>query len=276
MILDGKVAAQSYKEELKKEIAKLKEKNVFPKMAIIQILGDEASEAYLRSRQKLADELGVEIECVKLAENVSQEALIAKIEELNKDDKIQGIMLDRPLPKHLVENEVFISLAIEKDIDGCSPMSALKLNAGEKVLVSSTAQAVVDLLDYYDIKIPERKITVIGRSKSVGAPLACLLRQRKALVTVCHTQTEDLKGDCRSGEILIVAMGKMEYINTEYVTPSMTVVDVGMHRNAEGKLRGDVSRDVWPIVKNYSPVPGGVGPLTTVALFRNLIKAIRG
>ena len=273
MIFDGKVAASFYKEELRNKVEELKKQGIQPKIVVLQPLADPASEAYLKGRVKLGSELGVEIEAHKY-ENVSQQELIAEIEKFNQDPLVSGIMVDRPLPKEMNELEVYSHVALVKDIDGCNPLSFEALEAGKEALVSSTPQAVIDLIDFYNINLKNLKVTVVGRSKNVGAPLAILLRNRGALVTVCHSKTLDLRADCKAGELVIVAMGKQEYINHEYVTEKTKIIDVGIHRGEDGKLCGDVAKEVYPLVNSYSPVPGGVGPLTNVALFRNTLKAI--
>ena len=274
MIFDGKVAASFYKEELKKEVEEFKNKGITPKIVVIQAQFDAASDAYLKGRRKLGQELGVEIECEQF-EKISQDDLIKEIGKFNKDESVAGIMVDRPLPQGMDENEVYSHISLNKDIDGCNPLSLEALEAGKGFLTSSTPQAVIDLIDYYQIKLEGLKVTVVGRSKNVGAPLAILLRQRGAIVTVCHSKTLDLRADCKAGELVIVAMGKQEYINHEYVTEKTKIIDVGIHRGEDGKLCGDVAKEVYPLVDSYSPVPGGVGPLTNVALFRNTLKALR-
>lgn len=274
MLFDGKEAASFYKEEVKKEVEEFKKQGINPKIVILQAQYDEASEAYLKGRRKLGSELGVEIECQQY-EGISQEDLIKEIEKYNKNKNVAGIMVDRPLPKDMDENEVYSHILLDKDIDGCNPKSLEALEEGRGFLTSSTPQAVIDLIDYYKIELKGLKVTVVGRSKNVGAPLAILLRQRGAIVTVCHSKTVDVKGDCKAAELVIVAMGKKEYIDHEYVTEKTKIIDVGIHRGEDGKLCGDVSKEVYPLVDSYSPVPGGVGPLTNVALFRNTIKALR-
>lgn len=271
MILDGKKVVEARKAELIKQVEEFKSQGLMPRLAILQPNSDQASLSYLRSRIKLGKELGIEVSSLDFEQSISKETLLKMIELLNINDGFWGIMVDKPLPTYMNADEIDNSIDPSKDIDGCTFLNAGKLSQGKQCLVPSTAQAVVDLLKFYDISLVGKKVTVVGRSKTVGAPVAQLLIQENATVTVCHSKTLNLKDECKNADILIVAMGKKKFITSEYVSEKSVIIDVGIHED-NGKICGDVDVSALQKCASYSPVPGGVGPLTTLELFVNLLK----
>ena len=274
MLLDGRKAASELKQSLIEQI-KNTNKGRKPKMAILVSAKDDGSISYLKGRQKLANEIGVDVE-VYDCEHYDQAKMIALVKELSNDNTIDGIMIDRPLGNNIDEEEVFNHLNYNKDIDGCTLHNLGLLYQGAKCHVGATARAVVELLKFYNIKMEGENIAVIGRSRNVGKPLFLLLNIENATVTLCHSRTKDLPNICKQKDIVIVAIGQKEFIDEKYFNPNAVVVDVGIHYDENGKMVGDVKRSVKEYVKAMSPVPGGVGPLTNIALMQNLIDSYRG
>ena len=272
MIINGKEVAASFKEKLKSEVADLKEKNIVPKLAIIQLVDDEPSMLYFRGRKRIADELGIEIERYSFNDTSAQEEVIKLIKKLNEDDSVWGIMIDRPVPRCFDEDLLCNLIDAKKDVDGCSSVSAGLLMQGKDCLVPSTAQAVVDLLKYYDFPLVGSKVTIVGRSKTVGKPAALLFMNENSTVTLCHSKTKDVKQACLDADVIVAAVGKKDFITNEFVSEKSVIIDVGINVDENGKTCGDVSKSVYEIVDSYSPVPGGVGPLTSVEIFMNLLK----
>ncbi len=271
MIFDGKIAAEHYYEELKNKVEEHKRKGVCFKLAVVQLVKDDASIAYLNGRRKICEKIGVSLEAYDYSFKTKEE-IIELIKELNNNPEISGIMIDRPFPKGMDENEIFSYLDPSKDVDGCTIINAGRLFQNKKCFVPSTAKAVVELMKYYNINVEGKEVVVVGRSKTVGAPLAQLLINNNATVTVCHSKTKDLKEVTKRADIVVVAIGRRAFINEEYVTPNTVIFDVGIHYDEFGKMCGDVDKKIYDYVNSYSPVPRGVGPLTNVALMQNLIS----
>ena len=272
MIINGKEVAANFKEQLKNKVAEFKSNNLVPKLAIIQLVNDEPSMLYFRGRKRIADELGIEIERFAFDENSSQQTIVDLISKLNKDDKIWGIMIDRPVPKCFDEDLLCNLIDAKKDVDGCSSLSAGLLMQGKDCLVPSTAQAVIDLLKFYNFELVGANVTIVGRSKTVGKPAALLFMNENATVTLCHSKTKDVKESCKNADIIVAAVGKKDFITNEFVSEKSVIIDVGINVDENGKTCGDVAKSVYELVDSYSPVPGGVGPLTSVEIFMNLLK----
>ena len=269
--LDGKVAALNIKEQLKKEFSNYNRKAC---LAIIHF-NDPASESYLRGRIKIADELGVEIKTYAIEENKDTNDIIELITNLNKDSNIDGIMVDRPLPKKYDEFKVLSSIDVNKDVDGYTPNNLGNLVSNQDCYVSCTPGAAVRLIDYYNIDLTGKNALVIGRSVNVGKPLALLLLNKNATVTVAHSKTKNLKEKCLQADIIFLALGRANFLKKEDVNENTIIVDIGINFDENGKLCGDASKECYDVVSAYSPVPGGVGVMTNVVLMENLLKAFK-
>ena len=270
-IIDGKKLAQKIRLELKTEAEKFKTK---PKLAVILVGNDQASKIYVRNKSKACEEVGIEYEEHVLEETTKMGDLLGLIEKLNSDDSINGILLQAPLPKHLEINRVFEKISPIKDVDGFNPINVGKLLIGEDTFISCTPYGIIKMLEEYNIPIQGKNAVVVGRSNIVGKPLAQCLLNKNATVTICHSKTENLINYTRNADILISAVGKANLITADMVKEGATVIDVGMNRNNNGKLCGDVDfENVKEIARYITPVPGGVGPMTITMLMTNVIKA---
>ena len=275
-IIDGKAISARIKDELKEEVARLKEEGKEATLAVIQVGNDPASSVYVGNKKKACAYIGIGSESYELPEETSQDELLALIDKLNADEKITGILCQLPVPKHIDEDTIIRRISPDKDVDGFHPMSVGALCIGEKGFVSCTPAGIIKLLQYSDIDIAGKGCVVIGRSNIVGKPMALLLLRENGTVTVCHSKTKDLKEVCKRADILVVAIGKPKMINDEYVKDGAVVIDVGIHRMDNGKLCGDVDYDsVEPKCSAITPVPGGVGPMTIAMLMYNCVSAIK-
>lgn len=260
-----------------KKIAELKEKvSELPNqlgLAVIQVGNDEASNVYVKQKEKVANELGYKFIHKVFKEDIEQDKLIRYIKKLNKDDSIDGILVQMPLPKHLDSSLVQNTIDSYKDVDGLTFINAGRLVQGMPSLVPCTPKGIIDLLDEHKIKIEGAQVVVIGRSVLVGKPMANLLTNRNASVTICHSKTKDISLYTKNADIVIVAVGKAGYLKEEMITPGTVVIDVGISR-VHGKLYGDVDyENVSKIASHITPVPGGVGPMTVYELMHNVLVA---
>lgn len=273
--LKGLPVAKAIAKELSERSGLLNEKGVKPTLAILRVGSRPDDLSYEKGAVKRCAECGIEVRRVIFSENVTQQELIESIEEINRDDTIHGVLLFRPLPKHMDENLVCAALAPEKDMDGITEGSMAGIFSGSgKGYPPCTAQACIEILDHYGIEIQGRRVTVMGRSNVIGKPVFMLLLKRNATVTVCHTKTADPVAECSRADILIAAAGKAGVITGKHVAPGQTVLDVGINVTPEGKLMGDVDFDAAePVVGAISPVPGGVGSVTTAVLAKHVIEA---
>ena len=271
----GKEVTAALNEKIKANVAALKEKGINPTLGIIRVGENGSDISYERGSTKRCETLGVE--CVKflLPEDVSQEELLATIDKVNKDDSIHGVLLFRPLPKHLDQSVIENALDPAKDVDCMTDGSMSGVFTGKQVgFPPCTPQACMEILDHYGIDCTGKKAVVIGRSLVVGKPAAMMLIKKNATVTVCHTRTVDMPSVAREADIIIVAAGRAGVVGAEYVKPGQTIIDVGINVNAEGKLCGDVDyAAVEPIVDAITPVPGGVGSVTTSVLVGHVVEA---
>lgn len=271
----GKEVTASLNERIKAQAARLQEKGVNPTLAIIRVGENPSDISYEKGADKRCETLGVACEKILLPEDVSQEELLAVMDRLNKNEKIHGVLLLRPLPGHLEQSAIENALDPTKDVDCMTDGSMSGVFTGKKVgFPPCTPQACMEILDYYGIECTGKKAVVIGRSLVVGKPAAMMLIKKNATVTVCHTKTVDMPSVTREADIIIVAAGRAGVVGAEYVKPGQTVIDVGINMNVEGKLCGDVDfAAVEPIVDAITPVPGGVGSVTTSVLVGHVVEA---
>ena len=273
-IIDGKAISKQIKDEVKEKVAALKAQGVTVTLAVVQVGNDPASSVYVNNKKKACAYTGMESESFELPEETTQEELLSLIEELNGRKEINGILVQLPLPKHIDENAVIRAISPKKDVDGFHPESVGSLCIGRPGFVSCTPAGIIQLLKRSEIDIEGKHCVVIGRSNIVGKPMALLMLRENATVTICHSRTKNLKEICKEADILIVAIGKPKMIDASYVKDGATVIDVGIHRDANNKLCGDVDfASVEPVAGAITPVPGGVGPMTIAMLMNNCVEA---
>lgn len=273
--IDGKKISQEMKDELKEKVAKMKEEGVEITLAVIQVGNDPASCVYVGNKKKACEYIGIRSLSYELPEETTEEELLELVESLNVRDDVNGILVQLPLPKHIDENKVINTISAKKDVDGFHPQSVGALSIGQKGFVSCTPAGIIQLLKRSNIEIEGKECVVVGRSNIVGKPMALLLLRENGTVTVCHSRTKDLKEITKRADILVVALGKPKFITREYVKEGAVVIDVGIHRNENNKLCGDVDfDDVEPICSAITPVPGGVGPMTITMLMNNCVESV--
>ena len=274
-IIDGKQISKELKDELKEKVAKYKEQGIEITLAVIQVGNDKASSVYVGNKKKACDYIGIESRSYELDDSTTEEELLNLIQKLNQEDKVNGILVQLPLPKQIDEDKVIEAIDAKKDVDGFHPMSVGALSIVKKGFVSCTPYGIIELLKRSNIDIDGKECVVIGRSNIVGKPMSMLLLRENATVTVAHSHTSDLKEVAKRADILVVAIGKPQFINSEYVKEGAVVIDVGIHRDENNKLCGDVDfKDVLPHVSAITPVPGGVGPMTIAMLMKNCVNAV--
>lgn len=269
-IIDGKAISAQIKDEVKEQIAALAAQGKKVCLAVIQVGNDPASSVYVGNKKKACAYVGIESLAYELAEETTQEELLDLIRELNAREDVNGILVQLPLPKQIDEDAVIRAIDPKKDVDGFHPQSVGALCIGQPGFVSCTPAGIIQLLKRSGIEISGKECVVIGRSNIVGKPMALLLLRENGTVTVCHSRTKDLKEVAKRADILVVAVGKPKMITREYVKEGAVVIDVGIHRNENNKLCGDVDyEDVAPVCSAITPVPGGVGPMTIAMLMYN-------
>ena len=273
-LIDGKVISKQIKDELKEKVAALKKEGIEICLAVIQVGNDTASTVYVGNKKKACEYVGINSVSYELPEETTEGELISLIDRLNSDSAINGILVQLPLPKHIDEDTVIKRISPDKDVDGFHPESVGRLSIGQRGFVSCTPAGIIELLKRSDIEIEGKECVVIGRSNIVGKPMAMLLLRENATVTVCHSRTKNLKEICKRADILVVAIGKPKMIDASYVKEGAAVIDVGIHRNENNKLCGDVDFDsVSKVAGKITPVPGGVGPMTIAMLMNNCVEA---
>ena len=269
--IDGKQISAQIKDELKERVKKEK---LEVTLAVIQVGNDPASTVYVGNKKKACEYIGIHSLAYELPEETPEEELLQLIKELNDRDDVNGILVQLPLPAHMDEDKVIRTISPKKDVDGFHPQSVGALSIGQPGFVSCTPAGVIQLLKRTGVEINGKECVIVGRSNIVGKPMALLMLRENATVTVCHSHTKDLKEVTKRADILIVAIGKPKFITKEYVKEGAVVIDVGIHRGADGKLCGDVDYDdVAPITHAITPVPGGVGPMTIAMLMNNCVEA---
>lgn len=271
MLLDGKTASLDIKQQLKEQFDNLSCKAT---LAVI-FFNDPSSMSYLKGRKKIADEMGVDLQVISIEDDVDEDKLESIIKDLNDDNNIDGIMVDRPLPKRFNEVKILSLINPNKDIDGCSYNNLGKLVANVDCFKPCTPSGALRLLEYYNIDVYGKDVLVIGRSVNVGKPLALMLTNKNATVTLAHSKTKDLKQKCKNYDVIFLAVGKAKFINKDDVNKNTIIVDIGINFDNDGKLCGDLDKESYDYLDTYSPVPGGVGVMTNVVLMENLLKAAK-
>lgn len=275
-IIDGKKISQEIKDELKEQVARLKAEGKNRCLAVIQVGNDPASSVYVNNKKKACEYIGINSLSYELPEETTEEELLELIGELNGREDVNGILVQLPVPKHINEEKILLAIAPEKDVDGFHPVSVGNLSIGRPGYVSCTPAGVIQLLKRSGIEIEGKECVVLGRSNIVGKPMAMLLIRENGTVTVCHSRTKNLKEITRRADILVAAIGKPKFIDASYVKEGAVVIDVGIHRNENNKLCGDVDFDsVAPHCSAITPVPGGVGPMTIAMLMNNCVNGVK-
>ncbi len=275
-LIDGKKISADIKEELRLEVETLKEKGVSVCLAVVQVGEDPASCVYVRNKTRACAYIGIESKSYELPESTTEEELEELIEQLNQDPSINGILVQLPLPAHIDEDRIINLIHPSKDVDGFHPINVGRLWTGEDGFLSCTPAGIIQLLKRSHITLEGKECVIMGRSNIVGKPMAALLLRENATVTIAHSKTENLKELTKRADILIVAVRKPKFVTAEYIKEGAVVIDVGMHRNENNKLCGDVDfADVEPQASAITPVPGGVGPMTIAMLMENCVKTVR-
>lgn len=269
-IIDGKKISQAIKEECKEYVSTLNDKGIEISLAVVLVGDDPASQVYVRNKKAACELVGIKSVSYELGADTTRDELLSLIDKLNKDDSINGILVQLPLPAHIDEDEVIMAISPKKDVDGFHPINVGNLSIGHKGFVSCTPAGIIELLKRSDVKIEGSNAVIIGRSNIVGKPMAQLMLRENATVTITHSRTANLKEICKSADILIVAIGKAKFVDASFVKEGAVVIDVGMDRDENNKLCGDVDFDsVSTVASKITPVPGGVGPMTIAMLMYN-------
>lgn len=272
-ILDGRMLSKKIRTNVSEKVSLLKQEGITPKLVVILVGEDPASQVYVRNKRKTAHALGIEAVDIRLPENVEEDELIRLIDELNSDGTVHGILVQLPLPKHINENKVTYRIIPEKDVDGFHPLNIGKLFMNIPGPLPCTPRGIMEFFKEYDIPVSGKRVVIVGRSNIVGRPMAALLVNSDATVTIAHSKTKNLAEVTKQADILIVAIGKGEFIDENYVKKGAVVIDVGMNRNNDGKLVGDVNMESVSKVASYiTPVPGGVGPMTIAMLMKQTVE----
>ncbi|PNU26422.1 bifunctional methylenetetrahydrofolate dehydrogenase/methenyltetrahydrofolate cyclohydrolase FolD [Listeria monocytogenes] len=275
-IIDGKKLAKEIQEKVTREVAELVKEGKKPGLAVVLVGDNQASRTYVRNKQKRTEEAGMKSVLIELPENVTEEKLLSVIEELNEDKTIHGILVQLPLPEHISEEKVIDTISYDKDVDGFHPVNVGNLFIGKDSFVPCTPAGIIELIKSTGTQIEGKRAVVIGRSNIVGKPVAQLLLNENATVTIAHSRTKDLPQVAKEADILVVATGLAKFVKKDYIKPGAVVIDVGMDRDENNKLCGDVDfDDVVEEAGFITPVPGGVGPMTITMLLANTLKAAK-
>ena len=273
-LIDGKALAAKMQAELKVKVDKLKEADNVPGLAVILVGEDPASQIYVRNKARQATAIGLNSSVVRLPETVSEQELLDLIEQYNQSEQWHGILVQLPLPEHISEEKVLLAIDPEKDVDGFHPMNMGRLWSGNPLMIPSTPAGIMEMFREYDVELSGKRAVVIGRSNIVGKPMAQLLMMADATVTIAHSKTENLRELTKEADVLVVAIGRDRMIKAEDVKEGAVVIDVGMNRDEDGKLHGDVDFDeVKDVASLITPVPGGVGPMTITMLMEQTVRA---
>lgn len=275
-IIDGKQISQDIRASIQQEVIRLKNHQLQPGLAVVLVGEDPASQVYVKNKEKACHDLGYYSEVHRLGADTSQEALLELVDKLNHQSNIHGILVQLPLPKHIHEKAVIDAIAVEKDVDGFHPVNVGNLVIGDDSLLPCTPAGVIELIKRAGVEIAGKHAVVIGRSNIVGKPVSLLLQREHATVTMCHSRTANIAELSRQADILVVAIGKANFIDASFVKPGAVVIDVGMNRLENGKLAGDVDfESVKQVSGPITPVPGGVGPMTITMLMQNTLVAAK-
>ncbi|WP_077326891.1 bifunctional methylenetetrahydrofolate dehydrogenase/methenyltetrahydrofolate cyclohydrolase FolD [Virgibacillus siamensis] len=276
-VINGKELAQEIRKEMKEEVLQLKEQGITPHLTVILIGDDPASKSYVRGKEKASYETGISSELIELPSSTTEKELLNRIDDLNHDDNVDGILVQLPLPSHIQEQHVIEAISPEKDVDGFHPISIGRMMTGKDTFLPCTPNGIITMLKSRNIQLEGKHAVIIGRSNIVGKPVGQLLLNENATVTYCHSRTKDLMEHTTTADILIAAVGKPNVIDAKYVKDGAAVIDVGINRLDDGSLTGDVDFDSVKDKASYiTPVPQGVGPMTITMLLKNTIKAARG
>lgn len=276
-IIDGKLVSSVMRESLKSEVLAFKtDSDKTVGLAVILVGNDPASAVYVRNKHRACEQVGIDSYQIELPESTSEEELLSRIDRLNLDDKVNGILVQLPLPKHISEKKVIERIDPKKDVDAFHPENVGRIMIGNYTFLPCTPAGIIALLDYYKINIEGKNCVVIGRSNIVGKPMSLLLTERNGTVTLCHSRTKGLKEICKNADLIVVAIGKAEFLTADMVKEGAIVIDVGINRLADGRLVGDVLFDqVKEVASMITPVPGGVGPMTITMLLYNTLSAAK-
>ena len=276
-IIDGKLVSSVVRKQITDDTTSfIKEFGVVPGLAVIIVGEDSASKVYVRNKHKACLEVGFNSFQIELAESTQEDDLLKIIDKLNNDNAVHGILVQLPLPKHISEKNVIERISPIKDVDAFHPTNVGKIMIGDYSFLPCTPAGVIELLDYYKIDICSKKCVVLGRSNIVGKPMAMLLMQRNGTVTICHSKTNDIESICKEADIIVCAIGKCEFLKANMIKPGAVVIDVGINRDSNGKLCGDVKFDeAKEVASMITPVPGGVGPMTITMLLKNTLMAAK-
>ena len=273
-IINGKEISAAIRAEIAEQTKEMTSRGITPGLAVVIVGEDPASKVYVRNKKRACEEVGFLSEEYALPEETTQEELLALVDRLNKDEKIHGILVQLPLPKHLDSELIIANIDPKKDVDAFHSFNVGRIMIGDYDFLPCTPAGVMELLSRSGIEVSGKECVVVGRSNIVGKPQAMLLLHANGMVTICHSRTKDLASVCRRADILVVAIGKADFITGDMVKPGAVVIDVGMNRREDGKLTGDVDfATVEPVASYITPVPGGVGPMTITMLLKNTLKA---
>lgn len=277
-IIDGRLVSSELRSKILSEVKDFTERyGDAPGLAVIVVGDDPASAVYVRNKHKACLEVGIRSYQIELPSNTSEDELLCRIDKLNANSNVNGILVQLPLPAHISENKVIRRISPEKDVDAFHPENVGRITVGNYDLLPCTPAGIMELLRFYGISPEGKRCAVIGRSNIVGKPMALLLLEANGTVTVCHSKTQGLKDICRESDIIVVAIGKAGFLKADMVKPGAVIIDVGINRNMDGKLCGDVDFEpVSRVASHITPVPGGVGPMTITMLLRNTLLAAKG
>lgn len=274
-IIDGKAISAEIKEELKEKVAEYKKQGVEITLAVVKVGNDPASAVYVRNKEKACEYVDITSRTLALPEETTEEELLKVVNDLNEDKAVNGILVQLPLPKHIDESKVLLAIDSNKDVDGFHPVNVGKMVIGEETFLPCTPAGIIEMLKRTDVEISGKECVVIGRSNIVGKPMSMLMLKENATVTIAHSRTKDLKEVTKRADILIAAIGKAKFVTADYVKEGAVIIDVGMDRDENGKLCGDVDFDsVSQVASAITPVPGGVGPMTVTMLLVNCLRSV--
>ncbi len=275
-VINGRELADQMQAEIQKDVEKMTQQGIQPGLVVLLVGENPASQTYVRNKERAAAKIGILSKVEKLPETISEEELLAEIDKYNQDSRFHGILVQLPLPKHIDEEKILLAIDPKKDVDGFHPMNLGRLFVGKPEMIPCTPYGIMKMFEAYDIDLTGKRAVVIGRSNIVGKPMAQLLLMKNATVTIAHSKTEHLAEVAKEADILVVAIGRGHFVTKEFVKPGAVVIDVGMNRNQEGKLIGDVAFDEVSEIASYiTPVPKGVGPMTITMLMYQTVEAAK-